>query len=277
MMNMSTVRRKIKDFAQQYWGMEFNLPVNLNGRLTRALGYYKSRRNRQTGVVIPVKIDIAKRLLENYDEETIDGVIKHELCHWALSVQGKPFQDGHPVFERELRRIGAPSTNVIQYSGEIHQVKCKNCGKIVGHKKNYNAAMRIIESARYHVSNCCRARLEYAGMKVVGMAQEIRQARQAEQEVAAAIVTQAPTPVRRPQQPVVLPQRLNSSNEQIVEIGPRGVTNKQMIPAMRKALDRNSVEDLNYLKNKYASVFAGSIRYLGNNYMAKLKELGFSS
>lgn len=261
-MNMSIIKKKFKDFAQEYWGMEVNLPIKLNGRLTRALGMYRSQRSRLTGQITPVRFDIAQRLLENYDEATINGVIKHELCHWALSVQGKPFSDGHPVFERELVRIGAPSTNVIQYSGELHEVKCKSCDRVVARKKNYNAAMRIIEGAGFHTSNCCRARLKYAGMKLVGHARQIQAERQ---EQSAAIATQT----------ITLPQSLNVANQQVVEIGPRGVTNKQMIPAMRKALDKNSLEDLNYLKNTYASVFAGSIRYLGNAYAGKLKELGF--
>lgn len=50
--------------------------------------------------------------------------------------------------------------------------------------------------------------------------------------------------------------------EDIIEEGKRGVTNFQMIPAMKKAITEESVEKLSLLRTHYLYVFDHSIRYL---------------
>jgi len=50
--------------------------------------------------------------------------------------------------------------------------------------------------------------------------------------------------------------------EDIIEIGKRGVSNFQMLPAMRKFIAEGSIEKLQLLKTCYPDVFEGSIRYL---------------
>lgn len=47
-----------------------------------------------------------------------------------------------------------------------------------------------------------------------------------------------------------------------MERGRYGVTNKQMIPALQRAIAENSLEKLLLLKAVYEETFTGSIRYL---------------
>jgi hypothetical protein len=56
----------------------------------------------------------------------------------------------------------------------------------------------------------------------------------------------------------------------IIQIGSRGVNNSNMIPAMKAALDENSIEKLKLLKSSYPVVFDASTRYLGKKYQDKL-------
>ena len=61
-------------------------------------------------------------------------------------------------------------------------------------------------------------------------------------------------------QPLINKPELNI--EDIVEPGPYGVSNTQMIPAMKKAITEESIETLIQLKSTYFYIFARSIRYL---------------
>lgn len=110
-------------------------------------------------------MDLAKRLFENYDEETIEGVIKHELCHWALCKQGKPFDDGHPVFEAELVRVGAPSTKQITFKGKLYTAGCKKCQKEVVSRKSRGRLNKYLTGG--YTSRCCRSPIVYQGVRNV--------------------------------------------------------------------------------------------------------------
>lgn len=50
--------------------------------------------------------------------------------------------------------------------------------------------------------------------------------------------------------------------EELVKPGKFGVTNKQMIPAMKKAVQDESAEQLQLLRASYLYAFDKSIRYL---------------
>jgi len=58
-----------------------------------------------------------------------------------------------------------------------------------------------------------------------------------------------------------------------VNPGKKGVTNAQMIPAMREALAANDLERLAGLKATHETVYGNSIRYLTKDQKAKLEAL----
>ena len=59
----------------------------------------------------------------------------------------------------------------------------------------------------------------------------------------------------------------------ILEAGRKGVTNKQMIPAMKKAVDENDVEKLQLLKQHFGPVFESTTKYIGKERQEKLKQI----
>lgn len=260
MITQRTLEMKAKQFAQEYWGLDYNLPITINGRLTRALGRYRWRKNSGGGFGHGLKIEISKDLATKYKEEYLDSVLKHELTHWALSIQGRPFKDGHPVFEAELRRVGAHSTEVIPQVGEFHQGCCSKCGKVVVEKRTYGYLKKYLNNPRYGHGICGFAQIVYKGTRQVG------------QEVAAQPkVRQTSNPI--PTKQAVAIQSAPSHIANIIQPGPRGVTNKQMIPVMQKAVEVESREILELLKKHYPTVFEGSIRYIGKSYQAKFYKL----
>lgn len=155
------LRKKAREFALRYWGLDFSLPVKINSRFKITSGLYRYREI--DGEHIPLRIDLSKKLLENYKEETIYSVLKHELCHWALAVTGQPFHDGHPTFEKELRRIKAHSSNVIELAGNLHKGTCCRCDKIVVEGPTKGSINTFIKPDSKYASKCCREKIVYGG------------------------------------------------------------------------------------------------------------------
>ena len=58
--------------------------------------------------------------------------------------------------------------------------------------------------------------------------------------------------------------------EDVIQNGSRGINNSNMIPAIKLALEENSVEKIKLLKQTYPLVFNNSIRYLGKKYQDRL-------
>lgn len=109
---MPAFLKEAKAFANNFlienFNMRLNIPIKMNGRLTSTMGRYLSKRN-YLGNVIPDSIELSKRYLLAAlivdDLEEIYDTLKHELVHYALSVQGKNFSDGDYDFEHKLYEL----------------------------------------------------------------------------------------------------------------------------------------------------------------------------
>ena len=145
-----------KYYMFELWEDKLQIPVEISGRLSKSLGYFKYSFNG-----LPIKLVFSKDLLQNYKLSTIESVIKHELCHYHLFKMKEPFADGHPNFEKELVRIGGNSTKTIHTAGMRHVCKCKKCGKIVG---NYKTEAKAKSKISKCLSGCCLEELIYGGV-----------------------------------------------------------------------------------------------------------------
>lgn len=157
------------DLAKEHWGVELNVPVSINNRLTRALGRFKHTReiNREQ------KIEFAGILLKDYPLEEIKSVITHELTHYVLFNKGEPYKDGHPHFENELKRVGAGSNygeNVIKARGtyKVIELLCKECGHSIGDAKPRRATNLVEKSMRGCASTrCCSGKIIRGKTKIL--------------------------------------------------------------------------------------------------------------
>jgi SprT-like protein len=268
-MNQYQAKQLVKHLAKELFNMEFNAPIEINGRLTRALGRYVSRRNRTA-----VKLELAARLLTNYNDATIESVIKHELCHWYLCVTNKPFHDGDPTFEALLRKVGAHSTGVIKLAGEVHEMRCQVCDKVAASSNSKGKLNKYIENRRGYKTRCCRADLYYSGVSHIEdkntPQEKVTKLPEQPRQIPAAIT---PQPVAKPVAAIKTVTTTGVDLDAVLEKGPRGVTNKQMIPAIQKVLDMNDKFLLYKLQQAYPSVFQATIRYIGKSYQAQLQSM----
>lgn len=149
-----------EDFLQKEYGLELTVPIRFNGRLKTALGRAKFTRKGMFADYKPEVIELAKNLMENYTNEEIVDVLKHELVHYACFRLGKPNADGDWYFENELKRLGVVGTGVLKFKGKMHIYACKQCKKTVAQR-----ARKTSKYNRYR-TGCCKASIVYLGAKI---------------------------------------------------------------------------------------------------------------
>lgn len=132
----SDARKFCKKFLKEEFDLNLDIPVKINARLSKTLGFFTHYSGRGRAV----ELNFSKKLFEVYSMEDIIGVLKHECTHYALYELGKPFHDGDEYFENYLKKVGASSTGTIRAKHPMHTWECDTCSnKYVKHKKmNYS-------------------------------------------------------------------------------------------------------------------------------------------
>ena len=156
---MTQVTKMCRELADEIWGVELDVPVKLNNRLSKAMGRFKVTRQGQS-------IEFAGKLLKEYPLDEVKSVVKHELTHYVLYNKGEPWRDGQPHFEKELKRIGATSNfgeNRLKARGtyELVELECCNCGGYAGRQTPRKATNLVNKSMKGGiVSMCCHSRIK---------------------------------------------------------------------------------------------------------------------
>ncbi|GGK25153.1 protein SprT [Caldalkalibacillus thermarum] len=141
------LKRLANKLSLHFWGKPCQIPVTWNGRLTKTMGRFLY--TEQNGQRTPLKIEISKYAAHWIDREIFVAVLLHELCHYHLFIEGRPYHDHHPVFEQELRRVGAISTQRVQLPQKAYKLYCQRCGGYLGLRRRINVG--------HYRSICCRA------------------------------------------------------------------------------------------------------------------------
>jgi SprT-like protein len=69
-------------------------------------------------------IEINKKYLVQLGEDELIGIIKHELCHYHLHLEGKGHQHRDQDFKQLLKRVGAP-----RYCNQLPEAPKKRTSK----------------------------------------------------------------------------------------------------------------------------------------------------
>lgn len=152
-MTLEELTAYAEQFLRETYGMELGIPIEINGRLSRAQGRYISSYDEKE----PKRIELAKFLINYGTDSAIKDTLKHELVHYAFHVQGLPFDDGDKEFEDELVRlgIGSDESNIV---GMRYLIKCTRCGYV-----GETAVKRVKNNPEFYESRCCDAPLTYIG------------------------------------------------------------------------------------------------------------------
>lgn len=145
------VVKKLTVFAEEFllrnYQLTLTIPIEINGRLKRRMGRFHYTRDGK-----PLKIDLSKNLVEYNEFNIVKNVLVHELIHYALFVQNKPYTDGHPVFEQELKQHASSSTGTIKMA-QNHYIY--HCGCQETHRLQ-------IKTGNKYLCTICGKRLVYS-------------------------------------------------------------------------------------------------------------------
>lgn len=130
------------------------ITIKRNNRLSRVLGRFISTYDRR-----PLRIELSGRLVDYYDDNIIVDVLKHELIHYMLCVQGKPYSDRSHEFIKTCKANGVSLTNTIGDSNNpnevFHHYSCE-C------RSDIRKARKLARNRTYACLKC-KGKLVYLG------------------------------------------------------------------------------------------------------------------
>ena len=122
-----------------------------------------NKRLRTTGGRFNLKthnIDYNPRMFAQVDAQTRAGIIKHELCHYHLYMQGRGYKHSDPDFKALLAQVGGShyAPRIEQPNGQHYWVYvCRDCGQQMLRKRRFNT--------RRYVCARCGGRFHLVGEK----------------------------------------------------------------------------------------------------------------
>jgi SprT-like protein len=141
------LKQLTRQLARQFFGQDFPFAVRFNYRLKTTGGQYHLKDHH---------IDINPLMLEEFDQATLEGVIKHELVHYFIHMMGEKPEHRNPHFQQLLRQVGglryAPATSKRKISQPALIYQCQRCGQRYPRKRRVNL--------NKYVCSRCRGRLK---------------------------------------------------------------------------------------------------------------------
>ncbi|MDM5297016.1 SprT family protein [Bacillus pumilus] len=154
-MNQLQLQQLTEQLSQQFFGKEFRHKAMFNDRLKTTGGRYLLRTH---------DIELNRRYLVEHGREELIGIIKHELCHYHLHLEGKGYQHRDRDFRALLQQVGAPRfctpLKAVQQKKKtvtLHYYMCIDCGKHYTRKRRF-------DTSRY-VCGICHGKLKKEGGK----------------------------------------------------------------------------------------------------------------
>ena len=133
---------RIVEVASRYAAkvdVEFDIPVFINGRLTRTLG--RVFQQNINGTYVPTKMEISRQLLQTATDESIESVISHEVAHFIVAKQTGEKHGHDEAFKLVCAKIGctndgyATKVERTVEAKDKYEVFCPKCGKISGYSR----------------------------------------------------------------------------------------------------------------------------------------------
>ena len=125
----------VSSISEDIFGKKFVHEAYFNKRLKTTGGRYMLRTH---------CIEINPRVIEMHGEEELIGIIKHELCHYHLHLEGKGYKHRDRDFRELLRATNSPRFCSSLVERKVanrpfkHQYKCSKCGLLYRRKIRMN-------------------------------------------------------------------------------------------------------------------------------------------
>ncbi|MGC6768647.1 SprT family protein [Enterococcus sp. LJL128] len=141
------LQQLVSQVSQEFFQKPFLHKAYFNSRLKTTGGRYHLSTH---------DIDFNPKVLEKYGLAELIGVIKHELCHYHLHIEGRGYQHKDPEFKKLLAVTGGSRYVQSLVDEQQFQVyRCTSCGGVIKRKRKIN-------TQRYVCGNC-RGTLKWIG------------------------------------------------------------------------------------------------------------------
>ncbi|GGB12679.1 SprT family protein [Macrococcus hajekii] len=137
-MNNKELQNLTEEISEEFFSRQFEHHAIFNNRLRSTGGRY---------ILSTHNIEINPKQFEAYGQQAIINIIKHELCHYHLHLEGKGYKHQHLDFKHLSESVGAPRYCHPLPDPKRIRYKCKVCAQIY-HRK------RRIDIAKYRCGKC---------------------------------------------------------------------------------------------------------------------------
>jgi SprT-like protein len=133
-MEQSKLQQLVEHISLQFFGKPFKHEAVFNPRLRTTGGRYLLRSH---------NIELNPKYYEAFGEEELIAIIKHELCHYHLHLEGKGYRHRDNDFRALLKQVGAPRfckplPTEMKKSSSIHIYICTVCSVQYKRRKRIN-------------------------------------------------------------------------------------------------------------------------------------------
>ncbi|MFC4410556.1 SprT family protein [Chungangia koreensis] len=124
-MNDLNLQRLVSEISESLFGKPFRHKAYFNPKLRSTGGRY---------LLGSHNIEINPKAYKKYGLEELEGIIKHELCHYHLHIEGKGYKHRDADFRKLLKETNAPRfcSDLREIQGNQRPYKnmyiCTECG-----------------------------------------------------------------------------------------------------------------------------------------------------
>lgn len=136
----------VENLSMEFFRKPFRHQALFNNRLRTTGGRYLLKSH---------NIEINRQYLEQLGKEELVGIIKHELCHYHLHLDGKGYQHRDADFRELLKKVDAPrfcsslpDRPVRKRNSKILIYKCSKCDQLYQRKRTINVSRYVCGKCR---------------------------------------------------------------------------------------------------------------------------------
>lgn len=121
-MNNKELQRLTESISENLFNKKFKHKAYFNNRLRTTGGRYLLKSH---------NIEVNNKQFDTYGTKAVIDIIKHELCHYHLHLEGKGYQHRDKDFKELSRITGAPRycSAITNYEDRVkHVYQCNHCG-----------------------------------------------------------------------------------------------------------------------------------------------------
>ncbi|MFB1083004.1 SprT family protein [Jeotgalibacillus sp. JSM ZJ347] len=152
-MTNEELQKLTEQISLESFGKKFQHQAYFNGRLRTTGGRY---------LLVSHHIEINKKYFDEHGYAELVGIIKHELAHYHLHIEGRGYQHRDRDFRELIKAVGAPRFCTPLLSQKKRQLprnkvyECKDCGQLYHRKRRF-------DTSKYRCGKCS-GRLTFLGV-----------------------------------------------------------------------------------------------------------------